>query len=463
MIHNWHVSKWVCCALLTGVVYMVPVHAGESLGIVGKNDWLFLRSELLTPSEAEGNAETISLIARFNKVLASNGISMAVTMVPVKMRLYAEYLPDNIKLNDYMLSNYERMSKALQGAGVTVIDLNTPFLSSPLRDSDTPLFYRLDGHWNLVGAKFAADTVKASIDANPMLKKALDATPEVAYRMNVGKRKLPSKGGDVIALLPPNSGTFAPERYTPVSVIRTQEQNEANPVPSGITVQGSSYSQQWSGFVDALRFVLQRDILNVSVPADIGSWFGMESYLSSDAFQTNKPKMLIWERPEYTMRAPPNFKYHNPRYTSDNTEWLLRASAWVQGTCKASNITPKLMPVGLAAIATNLSDGSVVTGPTRENEFIEFNFDNPIKKLDYLVAKVTVTGSKSLVLESFAQGEAARRFTLNVVGDDAAHVLKTPLPSNSRGFTKLRIYPGKSQNFALQGLKICRQPEDILN
>ena len=139
MIHNRNVSKWLCYALLTGALGMVSVHGGESLGIVGKNEWLFSRTELSDPAEAAGIAETISLIGRFNKVLVANGITMAVTMVPVKMRLYAEYLPDDVKLNDYTVANYERMSKALQAAGVTVIDLNTPFLNSPMRRSDTPL------------------------------------------------------------------------------------------------------------------------------------------------------------------------------------------------------------------------------------------------------------------------------------------------------------------------------------
>lgn len=463
MIRNWNVSKWLCGSLLTGSLSLVSVHGGESLGIVGKNDWLFLRSELSSPAEAAVQAETISLIGRLNKVFAANGISMVVTMVPAKVRLYAEHLPDSIKLNDYMAGNYDSMGKALQAAGVAVIDLNTPFMKSPLRDADPYLFYRLDGHWNFVGVKLAADTLKAGIDANPVLKKALDATPEVTFQRNVDKRKRTSKAGDLIALVPPNSGTFAPEQFMPVRVARAQELNEANRVQIGITVQGSSFSQEWTGFVDSLRFVLQRDILNVSVPANIGSWFGMESYLSSDAFQTNVPKMLIWERPEYTMRAPPNFQFQDARYVSNNTEWLLRASAWVQATCKPSTVTAKVMSAGLAANGANLNDGNIVTGPTSDNEFIELSFDKPINKLDYLAARVTAAGSKTLIVEGSGPGEATRRFTLSIAGDDAAHALKTPLPSNSRGFTKLRIFPGKTQRFSLQGLKICRQPEDILN
>ncbi len=455
-------NRWRCGVFLSVTLGMATAHGAESLGIVGKNDWLFLRSELSGPADAAGHAETISLIGRFNRVLLANGISMAVTIVPAKVRLYAEYLPDNIKLNDYQVGSYERMSKALQAAGVTVIDLNTAFLNSPMRGSETPLYYRLDSHWSFIGAKVAAEAFKAGIDANPVLKKALDATPEVAYQMIVAKRKRPSKANELIALAPPNSGPFAPEQFTQVNVNRTPQQNEANRAPIGITVQGSSSSQEWTGFVDALRFVLQRDILNVSVPVTIGSWVGMENYLSSDAFQTKPPKMLIWERAEYAMRAPPDFPYQDPRYVINNTEWLLRASAWVQAACKPSTVTARLAQVGLAANGINMKGGEVVTGPTNENEFIEITFDKPIEKLDYLVARAVTAGSKTLILEGMGPGTTTRRFKLNVPGDDAIHVLKTPLPSNGPGFSKVRVYPGKSDGFTLKDLQICRQPEDIL-
>ena len=359
-----------------------------------------------------------------------------------------------------MAGNYQQTSKALQAVGVTLIDLNTPFMSSPKRNSDTPLFFRLDSHWSFTGSMLGAETIKAGINANKVLKRALDATTETVYKISFGKRKLPSKGRNLIAVLPRNSGPFAPEQFTPVSVTRTQALGEDS--RPGITVVGSSSSKEWTGFVDALRYVLQRDILNVSVTGDIGPWVGMERYLLSEAFQANAPKLLIWEWAESTMHAPPDYQYQDPRYVSNNTEWLLRASAWVQAACKPSTVTARLAQVGLAANGINMKGGDVVTGPTNENEFIEITFDKPIEKLDYLVARAVTAGSKILIMEGMGPGTATRRFTLNVPGDDASHVLKTPLPSDGRGFPKVRIYPGKSDSFTFKDLQICRQPEDIL-
>jgi hypothetical protein len=49
-----------------------------------------------------------------------------------------------------------------------------------------------------------------------------------------------------------------------------------------------------------------------------------------------------------------------------------------------------------------------------------------------------------------------------VPGDGAEHVLKTPIPSLGKGFTKLKIFPGRGSSFIFNGLRVCRQPEDLL-
>jgi len=433
-------------------------------GIIGKNDWLFYRHEMSNTSDAAMTDVSMDLIQRFNRVLSANGISMAVAMVPLKMRIYSEHLPDDIKVNDYMLGNYERMKKALQAGRVDVIDLNTAFLNSPKRAGTSPLFYRLDTHWAPAGAMLAAEAVKAGVDANPALKAVLDAIPEEKYESSLARRQN-SRARDLTEQLPPNSPIMAFEQVTPLKVGKAQPVKEdllGNRPALGITLMGSSYSSGWTGFADALRYTLQRDILSVSVGADQGSWVGMESYLRDDAFQTQAPKLLIWEMPERDMRAPPDYLYRDARYISNNTEWLLRVSALTQRNCKLSTVAAKLTTAGLAANAANLKGADFATGPTNENDFIEIGFDKPIEKLDYLTARVTTTGSKSMILEASGTGVATRRLNLNMPGDDTVHALKTPLPSAGNGYSKVRVYPGKSNGFVVQGVQVCRQPDDIL-
>jgi alginate O-acetyltransferase complex protein AlgJ len=463
---KYTVKKHVCEAFVLTTLVMASAYAVEPpTGVVGKNEWLFYNYELSEASHAATTNVSLDLIQRFNKMLASNGINLVVVMVPVKMRVYSEHLPEDIKINDYMAGNYDRMSKALQASNVNTVDLNTAFLSSPKRNSDTPLFFRLDTHWTPTGAMLAAETIKAGISSNSVLKAALDATPEEAFKLAIANRKRPSKGRDLVDVLPKNTLNFAPEMVAQVNVTRVQAPKEdllGNRAPVGLTLVGSSYSMDWTGFSDALRYSLQRDILSVAVAADQGSWVGMESYLRDDAFQTKSPKIVVWEMPERDMRAPPDYKFRDARYITNNNEWLLRVSAWAQGSCKPSAVAARLMPVGLASSAGNMKGTRVATGPTNEGDFIEISFDKPVDRLDYLSTLASTAGSKSIVLEASGPGAATRRFTMSVAGDDVAHAVKAPLPSVGSGFTKVRVFPGKTNAFVFETPQICRQPEDIL-
>jgi len=455
-------SRWLYGSLISGVFSIQLCYAADpTQGFAGKNEWIFYRVEITDAADQPAVDASIDLIRRFNKVLARNGITMAFAMAPLKARIYAEYLPGDVKINPYMAGNYDRMEQALRAAQVNVVDLNGPFLNSPQRNSDTPLFLRLDTHWSPTGAMLAAESIRAAIDANPALKKALEAIPEEKFVMTRGTRRTNSPMRDLVAKLPEGSPAFAAELV--LSFLVSREKKAAgsllgNDAAAAITLIGSSYSAPWYRLPDALRYALQRDILAISVEATHGSWVGMESYLRDDSFQTNKPKLLIWEMPERDMSKPPDFKFREARYHSDNTEWLLRVAAWAQSNCTPSPVAAKVVAGGLVTNATD----SVTAGKTTDQDFIELSFDKPIGKLDYLIASVATTGSKKIVLEASGSGVETRWFDVPAPGNGAEHVLKTPLPSDGKGFTTLRIFPGKSSAFVFKGLQVCRQPEDLL-
>ncbi len=461
-------SRWLYGILFAGVLSSPFAHASDDAGndsgwrsFVGKNDWLYLRGEFPDAADEPATNTSIDLIRRFNKALARNGIMMVFTMPPMKTRIYAEYLPDDIKVSQYMAGKYDRMVQALRAGQVNVIDLNGPFLNSTQRKSDTPLFLRLDTHWSPAGAMLAAEAIRAGIDANPALKKTLEAIPEEKFAMTWGKLKVNSTQRDMIKLLPAGSPDFAAEQVLPFFVSKEQKISGSllgDGATAAITLIGSSYSGPWYGFSDALRYTLQRDILTAWVEATRGAWVGMESYLRDDSFQTNKPKLLIWEIPARLMDSPPDYKFREARYHSDNTEWLLRAAAWVQSSCTPSPVAAKVVAGGIVTSATD----NVAAGKTTDQDFIELSFDKPIGKLDYLAASVATTGSKKMVLEASGAGVETRWFDVPVPGNGAEHVFKAPLPSDGKGFTKLRIFPGKSSAFEFRGLQVCRQPEDLL-
>lgn len=324
-------SNWIRCALVavTAVSFSAQAQDGSSV-VIGKNDWLFTKYEFADPSDAADTQATIQMFEKINKMFERKGIALALVMVPSKIRINAEQLPDGTKLDAYTAGKYDNAVKALRAAGVNIISLNQAFLTSPNRDGEKSLFMRLDTHWSHSGAMLAAETIKAGIDANPVLKAAWSAIPEEKYSLTWNDKSVPVRTRDLVRLLPGGTVNYPPEKVFQFKVKRENESN-AGLIAGGdttlITVIGSSYTNKNTGYPDALRYVLQRNLLDISIPVDQGPWVGMEAYLKDDAFKTNKPKLIIWEIPERELRSPPNYKFRDARYIIDNNDWVSRVDA----------------------------------------------------------------------------------------------------------------------------------------
>ena len=318
-------------AFVAAALLSASAQAADNVPVLhGKNEWLFTPYEFALPSDAADTQATISLFEKVNKLFERKGIALALVIVPSKIRIHADQLPDDKPLDSYTADKYENAFKTLRAAGVNVVNLNQPFLASPDRTSDTPLFLRLDTHWSPSGALLAAQTIKSTIESTPVLKKALDLTPAVAYTLTMAKQKTATRARDLVHYLPKEEQTFAPERVLAFKVARasaSQASLQGAGDAVGITVIGSSYTNRNTGYPDAIRYSLQRDLLDISIPVDQGPWVGMESYLKNEAFKTNPPKLIIWEIPERELRSPPNAKFRDVRYQMDNNDWFTRISA----------------------------------------------------------------------------------------------------------------------------------------
>jgi alginate O-acetyltransferase complex protein AlgJ len=446
--------------------FAAPAFGADSApGIIGKNEWLFYSNEISEPSDNGSVATSIGLMQRLSKVFADNGTTLAIAMVPIKMRIYAEHLPDNIKLSEHLRGNYERIAGGMKSAGMQVFDLNTAFMTSPKRSADLPFYFRLDTHWAPAGALLAAETIRAQIEANATLKPIFDATPEEAFKLTMARRRQSTRARDLTEQLAKPAPVFAPESVYMFEVSRAGAPKQdllGKAAAPMITLMGSSYSSNWTGFPDALRASLQRDVLAISVGADQGSWVGMESYLRDDAFQGDRPKLIIWEMPERDLRAVPSNKFRDARYVMDNSEWLLRTASWVQKSCQPGSPVAKLNTVGLGSNAANLAGGDLATGPTSEGDFVEFIVDRPMERLDFLWASLVASGSKQVTIEASGPSMPAKRMTVAIPGDDVPHAFKVPVAAGAAGVNKVRLYPGKTNKFALAQTKLCRLPEELL-
>ena len=287
----------------------------------------------------------------------------------------------------------------------------------------------------------------------------MDETPVESFKLTWAAKKFrQNKIRDITRYLPSDTPTYPPEETRRYTVKQEGQQNTTLLGDSKvytITLVGSSFSGDWLGFPDALRYSLQRNIFNYSLNADVGSLVTMQRYLQDDAFQNNKPKLLIWEIPERSIILGPNNLSRLPRYRVDSAEWLLQIAASVQGSCVSSSVSAKLEE-------SSQKFGIEGAGPpTKETDFSEITFDKPIDVQRYFSAKLAVDGSKQITVEAYDKNLLLRKFTIDTVGDNLYHVLKTPLSLNSRPVNRLKIYPGIANAFSVKDIKICRYPDNL--
>ncbi|AGX86519.1 alginate O-acetyltransferase AlgX-related protein [Candidatus Symbiobacter mobilis] len=451
-------SKIFCFLAVVNLFFFSSSVSAEEKAILGKEPWLFYEYDLINESFSPGIQDSIDVIWKFDKILKSNGIQLVFVLVPVKMRIYEKYLPNDLIMKPFMAENYDRILKKLGEQNVAVVDLNTAMLKSSDRDSDMPFFFRMDTHWSPTGVIFSAKTIKEYLANKKEFQDILNSIPSTNYILTQSKRKVHSKIRDLLMMLPQDSPAhrYPLDRYYQVSVSKSAVKEDVMGATSlgSIALVGTSYSQDWTGFSDALRYVLQREVLTVAVNADQGPWVGMLKYLRNDAFHSVPAKILLWEIPERAMIAPPNFLYRAERNRFDNAEWLSRAGAWVQQTCTPSTITTSISPLSLG-ISAKVAEG-ISASNTKDADFVEFSFHPALQAKDYINVMLSTTGG-NITVEAFEKSKPARRVSLEVANDGAEHVLKTPVAFGQQSVDRVRIYPGASGSFALRQWKVCQQ------
>ena len=303
----------------------LPAIAEQYDVVFGKNkDWLFTGYEYGKPADAANVQTTINDLIEASKLFRQNGTALAIVLVPSKIRIYEDQLLSSRPLDAYNRDLYAKAVAQLRAGGVNVVDLNTPFLATKDRYGTNQLFYRLDTHWAPKGAMLAGETVKATVAATPELKQAWDAAKPVKYDLNWAARPRPTRSRDLVNYLPPGTATFPPEEVLTFRVNRGQA-SQASLTGSGdpveVTMLGSSFTNANTGYPDAIRYNLQRDVLDISLPVDQGPWSGMVKYLNGE-FKTTKPKLVLWEIPERELRSPPAASWREARYQIDNAKWL---------------------------------------------------------------------------------------------------------------------------------------------
>lgn len=313
---------WPAAAVVAAAV--MPA-AAQADALIGKDGWLFTPYEYAVSSDAADTQASIDLFIEANKLFAAKGIALGLVIVPSKIRMVPEKLPDDKPLDAYTSGKYAKAVAALRAGGVSVISLEAAFMASPDRLSDTPLYLRLDTHWSPKGAALAAQTIQQAVVADPKLAAAYGQTQPVKFELSWGANKVSTRARDLARQIPRGGPVFAPEQILPLKLSKI-DAGAATLTGAGEAVDilliGSSYTSKNTSYPDAVRYALQRELLDLSLNVDYGPWYGMLSYLKGESYKTRPPKLIIWEIPERELRSPPNYKYRHPEYVLDNQSWL---------------------------------------------------------------------------------------------------------------------------------------------
>lgn len=116
----------------------------ESGGVyIGKSNYLMDKFTSYSRKQLQANAE---MMARLQRELEAEGISMNTILVPVAAQVLTDKLPAYAPAADY-----RELFNALQDAGLNTVDVMTALSAHTGED----IYYRTDHHWTSLGAYYA--------------------------------------------------------------------------------------------------------------------------------------------------------------------------------------------------------------------------------------------------------------------------------------------------------------------
>lgn len=459
-------ARWAALAGLC-LISSLTAAADESPTVIGKNDWLFFRYERIDPKHRDNIDATLRLVQKANRLFADNGIQLVVSITPLKMRLYADQLPNDFSTYPDMVKNHDRIVGKLREAGVVVADQQSAFLAKVKADPGTQLYLRLDSHWTPAGALLAADTIRTTIDSSPKIAALLQSLPAATYQITHNPQPVVWRARDLLRTLPKGTAALTPERIPTYDVSRSGPQSlalQGNDSAPRITLIGSSFVARGTQFPAAVRYALQHDILDISIPGRQGPWVGMENYLGDPAFQTVRPQLIIWEIPERDTPNPPNSPWREAEYRRDENEWLQHIAALVAKQCQpASQNAVQIAPSNLPNFPQRNVNGGLSQGISNADSYVELKLEQPTLAQDYLIADMTLQGEGNIRFEAISGNGKVTGWSSLFPGDGNSYPLKLRLPAAARDAQQLRIFPGEASAFSLAAPRVCQLRSEWLN
>ncbi len=279
--------------------------ARAALPAIEGRDGVFFRTFADIRMQDPMDQRIVKMVGRLADVLAENGTTLLYVNVPTKAQSMQNYLSD--RTLDYGFDPaiasavYTDAVTRLNAAGVLAPDIMTALQNI---DPQERAFFGADFHWTSAGARVAAREVARWIVADPGYAEltpqefvTTPLAPQVAFS---GMRR--ELQGYCIDTLPATETmAYKTERVAAEGGELDIFASAEDSLPAVLV--GTSFSDMpISNFVGFLMQYTGLDIVNYAVTG--GSQYGaITSYLTSDEFKAQRPRILIWENPIYTNLA----------------------------------------------------------------------------------------------------------------------------------------------------------------
>ncbi|MBB2496150.1 alginate O-acetyltransferase [Aquipseudomonas ullengensis] len=277
---------------------------GEFTKLVkGQDDWLFrTRTDLMTQmgTTPEGYAH----LQELRDALKARGVELMVVYIPTRGMANAEMLDPAVRQGynlDEAKNNYHQVIEKMRSLGIRVPDL-TPLLYEH-GTAEKPFFFKRDHHWTPNGAEFTASLVADELRKSDVFK-------------NIPRKEFVSRSdGQMYKIGSLNEAfnkvcgySYANQYVTRFATEPKEESSDlfGDEVTPQVVLAGTSFSSPQYNFAGFLKQHANVDVDNRSVSGG-GFHSAMLQYLGSQDFQSNPPKILIWEITSYYDISMPIF------------------------------------------------------------------------------------------------------------------------------------------------------------
>lgn len=278
------------------------LETNRQLAVVEGKNGFFYRVIADLRMEQQLSEHTADEVAALAEALEAGGTTLVFVPIPTKSLVLPEYLPEAARSDfgfDYGVakSAYDDVIRRLRDRGIATVDLLDSLKKEP---GDVPPFFQADFHWTSSGARASAKQIAATIHqlpgADDLKKAGFETKPTTRLSIISTMRRLLQASCKDALPLPQTQGYETVETGSTDSAVDIFGSDDSG---GTVALVGTSYSDlPASNFAGFLSEALSTPVTNYSISG--GNQFGsITSYLTSEAFQENRPRFLIWENPIY--------------------------------------------------------------------------------------------------------------------------------------------------------------------